>query len=40
MIATKEDTTFVDGAGSEDAIQGRINQIKAQIEDTTSGLRP
>ena len=36
VIATKEDTTFVDGAGSEDAIQGRINQIKAQIEDTTS----
>ena len=36
VIASKEDTTFVDGAGSEDAIQGRINQIKAQIEDTTS----
>jgi len=36
VVATKEDTTFVDGAGSEDDIQGRINQIKAQIEDTTS----
>jgi len=36
VIATKEDTTFVDGAGAEDAIQGRINQIKAQIEDTSS----
>ncbi len=36
VIASKEDTTFVDGAGAEDAIQGRINQIKAQIEDTTS----
>ena len=36
VVATKEDTTFVDGAGSEDAIQGRINQIKAQVEDTTS----
>ena len=36
LVATKEDTTFVDGAGSEDAIQGRINQIKAQIDDTTS----
>jgi len=34
--ASKEDTTFVDGAGSEDAIKGRINQIKAQIDDTTS----
>lgn len=36
VVATKDDTTFVDGAGSEDAIQGRINQIKVQIEDTTS----
>ena len=36
VIASKEDTTFVDGAGAEDAIQGRINQIKAQIEETTS----
>ncbi len=36
VVASKEDTTFVDGAGSEDAIQGRINQIKAQIEETTS----
>ena len=36
IVATKEETTFVDGAGSEDAIQGRINQIKAQVEETTS----
>ena len=36
IVATKEDTTFVDGAGSEDDIQGRINQIKAQVDDTTS----
>ena len=36
IVATKDDTTFVDGAGSEDDIKGRINQIKAQIEDTTS----
>ena len=36
VVATKEDTTFVDGAGSEDAIKGRINQIKAQVEETTS----
>ncbi len=36
VVSTKEDTTFVDGAGSEDAIQGRINQIKAQVEETTS----
>ena len=36
VVATKDDTTFVDGSGSEDAIQGRINQIKAQVDDTTS----
>ena len=36
VVATKDETTFVDGAGAEDAIQGRINQIKAQIEETTS----
>jgi len=36
LVANKEDTTFVDGAGSEEAIQGRIKQIKAQVEETTS----
>ena len=36
VVSSKEDTTFVDGAGSDDAIQGRINQIKQQIEETTS----
>ena len=36
VVATKDDTTFVEGRGSEDAIQGRIKQIRAQIEDTTS----
>jgi len=36
VIATKDDTTFVDGAGSESALKGRINQIKSQIDDTTS----
>ena len=36
VISTKDDTTFVEGRGAEDAIQGRINQIKSQIEDTTS----
>ena len=33
---TKENTTIVDGAGSTDDIQGRITQIKAQIEESTS----
>ena len=33
---TKETTTIVEGAGSKDDIQGRIAQIRAQIETTTS----
>ncbi len=36
VVATKDDTTFVDGEGDDSAIQGRINQIKSQIEETTS----
>lgn len=36
ITATKDEATIVEGKGSEDAIQGRITQIKAQIEDTTS----
>lgn len=32
----KDNTILVNGAGSKDAITGRINQIKAQIESTTS----
>ena len=36
VVINKEDTTIVDGAGSKDEIQGRIAQIKAQIEETTS----
>ena len=33
---SKEETTIVDGSGSKKEIEGRINQIKAQIEETTS----
>ena len=33
---TKDDTTVVDGAGDKKAIEGRIAQLKTQIEDTTS----
>ncbi|MDB5589153.1 MAG: groL [Devosia sp.] len=33
---TKENTTIVDGAGTKDDIEGRVGQIKAQIEETTS----
>src|SRR5271165_4089195 len=36
VTITKEDTTIVDGAGSKKEIDGRIGQIKAQIEETTS----
>jgi len=32
----KENTTIVDGAGAKDQITGRCEQIKAQIEETTS----
>src|SRR5205809_3994213 len=32
----KDNTTIVEGAGNTDAIQGRVKQIRAQIEDTTS----
>ncbi len=32
----KDNTTIVEGAGSSDAITGRVNQIRKQIEETTS----
>ncbi|HMQ51666.1 MAG TPA: chaperonin GroEL [Anaerolineae bacterium] len=36
VASTKDDTTIIGGAGSEEAIKGRVNQIKAEIENTTS----
>lgn len=36
ILATKEETTIVGGKGSDQAIKGRVEQIKAQIEVTTS----
>ncbi|HYZ98210.1 MAG TPA: chaperonin GroEL [Acidimicrobiales bacterium] len=36
VIVTKDDTTIVEGAGSEEEIQGRIQQIRNEIEDTDS----
>jgi len=36
IVITKEDTTIIEGAGSKDAVMGRIAQIKAQIEKTDS----
>ncbi len=32
----KDNTTIVDGGGSRDALEGRVKQIRVQIEDTTS----
>jgi chaperonin GroEL len=36
VIVTKDETTIVEGAGDEADIKGRINQIKAEIENTDS----
>jgi len=36
VTSNKDETTFVEGHGSEEDIQGRIKQIRAQIEETTS----
>ena len=32
----KDNTTIVDGAGARSALEGRVKQIRAQIEETTS----
>jgi chaperonin GroEL len=36
VVVTKDETTIVEGAGSEEDIKGRISQIKAEIENTES----
>ena len=36
IVIDKDNTTIVDGAGDKESIKGRINQIRAQIEETTS----
>jgi chaperonin GroEL len=36
VVVTKDTTTIVDGSGEADAIKGRINQIKAEVENTDS----
>ncbi|MBT8448810.1 MAG: chaperonin GroEL [Gammaproteobacteria bacterium] len=36
ITVTKENTTVVDGAGSNDSIEARVKQIRAQIEETSS----
>ena len=36
IVSSKDDTTIIEGHGTDEAIQARIKQIKAQIEDATS----
>jgi chaperonin GroEL len=36
VVVTKDDTTIVEGGGGEEEIKGRINQIKAEIDNTDS----
>jgi chaperonin GroEL len=36
VVVTKEDTTIIDGAGDASAIKGRVEQIRAEIENSTS----
>ena len=36
VVSTKEDTTIIEGHGTDEAIQNRIRQIKAQVDDATS----
>jgi chaperonin GroEL len=36
VVVTKDDTTIVEGSGSQDEIKGRINQIKQEVENTDS----
>lgn len=36
IVIDKDNTTIIEGSGAKEAIQGRINQIRNQIEDTTS----
>jgi chaperonin GroEL len=36
VVSSKDDTTFIEGAGDTSAIEGRIGQIRSQIETTTS----
>jgi chaperonin GroEL len=36
VVITKDNTTIVDGAGDQDAIEGRCNQIRAQVEESSS----
>jgi chaperonin GroEL len=36
VVITKDNTTIIDGAGEQEAIDGRVKQIRQQVEDATS----
>jgi len=36
IVITKDETTIIEGAGSKDEVNGRVNQIKAEIDNTDS----
>ena len=36
VVVTKDNTTIVEGSGDSEQIAGRVNQIRAQLEETTS----
>ena len=36
VVCTKDNTTIIDGAGTKDSIKGRVQQIRNQVEETTS----
>src|SRR5699024_8429920 len=36
VVVSKENTTIVEGAGAQDAIEGRVNQIRAELDESTS----
>ncbi len=36
VVISKDDTTIIEGAGSSDAIKGRVNQIRRELEESTS----
>ena len=40
VVIDKDNTTIIEGAGSSEAIQGRVKQLRAQIGGDHLGLRP
>ena len=38
VVLNKDNTTIIDGSGDQSAIEARVNQIRVQIEDTSSAV--